>query len=65
MQDNNVPISGPFRIEKALKFVKSSGHNEFQGSSGWIEKFKTSHGTAVKVISGEMTMIVKIGYRRH
>lgn len=53
MRDQNVPISGPFIIEKALTFAKALGYDEFQGSNGWLEKFKKRHGIAAKVISGE------------
>jgi len=53
MRDKNVPISGPFITEKALDFAKTLGHDEFRGSSGWLEKFKRRHGIVAKVISGE------------
>ncbi|GBM03037.1 Tigger transposable element-derived protein 4 [Araneus ventricosus] len=53
MRDNNIPISGPFIIESALQFAKALGYDEFQGSNGWLEKFKRRHGIMAKVISGE------------
>ncbi|GBM86583.1 hypothetical protein AVEN_165885-1 [Araneus ventricosus] len=53
MRDKNVPISGPFIIEKGLKFAKALKYDEFQGSNGWLEKFKRRHGIMAKVISGE------------
>ncbi|GBM78059.1 hypothetical protein AVEN_154021-1 [Araneus ventricosus] len=53
MRDKNVPISGPFLIEKAPKFVKALGYDEFRGSNGWLEKFKRRHVIMEKVISGE------------
>ncbi|GBN26130.1 Tigger transposable element-derived protein 4 [Araneus ventricosus] len=53
MRDKNVPISGPFIIEKALQFAKALGCDEFRGSNGWLEKFKRRHGITAKVISGE------------
>ncbi|GBL72508.1 Tigger transposable element-derived protein 4 [Araneus ventricosus] len=53
MRDKNVPISGPFIIEKALQFVKALGYDEFRGSNGWLENFKRRHGIMSKVISGE------------
>ncbi|GBN32296.1 Tigger transposable element-derived protein 6 [Araneus ventricosus] len=53
MRDKNVPISGPFIIEKALQFAKALGYDEFRGSNGWIEKFKRRHGIMPKVITGE------------
>ncbi|GBM31694.1 Tigger transposable element-derived protein 6 [Araneus ventricosus] len=53
MRDKNVPISGPFIIEKALQFAKALGYDEFRGGNGWLEKFKGRHGIMAKVISGE------------
>ncbi|GBM76084.1 Tigger transposable element-derived protein 6 [Araneus ventricosus] len=53
MRDKNVPITGPFIIEKALHFAKALGYDEFRGSNGWLKKFKRRHGIMAKVISGE------------
>ncbi|GBM75063.1 Tigger transposable element-derived protein 6 [Araneus ventricosus] len=53
MRDKNVPISGPFIIEKALQFTKVLGYDDFRGSNGWLEKFKRRHGIMAKIISGE------------
>ncbi|GBM18493.1 Tigger transposable element-derived protein 4 [Araneus ventricosus] len=53
MRNKNVPISWPFRIEKALQFPKALGYDEFRGSNGWFEKFKRRHGIMAKVISDE------------
>lgn len=38
MRDKNVPISVPFIIEKALKFAKTLGYDEFRGNNEWPEK---------------------------
>ncbi|GBM51134.1 hypothetical protein AVEN_244179-1 [Araneus ventricosus] len=53
MRDKNVPISGPFIIEKFLQFAKALEYDEFRGDNGWLEKFKERHGSMAKVISGE------------
>ncbi|GBL84871.1 Tigger transposable element-derived protein 6 [Araneus ventricosus] len=53
MRDKNVPISGPFIIEKALQFAKALGYDDFQESNGWLEKFKRRHRIMAKVISGD------------
>ncbi|GBO44628.1 Tigger transposable element-derived protein 6 [Araneus ventricosus] len=58
MRDKNVPMSGPFIIEKALQFAKTLEYDEFQGSNGWLEKFKR-HLILAKVISGERKDIDK------
>nr|XP_042907454.1 tigger transposable element-derived protein 4-like [Parasteatoda tepidariorum] len=53
MRDKNVPISGPLITEKAMQFAKALGHDEFRGSSGWLDKFKRKQGIVGKVMSGE------------
>ncbi|GBN23535.1 Tigger transposable element-derived protein 6 [Araneus ventricosus] len=53
MRDENVPISGPFIIEKALQFANALEYDEFRGRNRWLEKFKRRHGIMAKVISGE------------
>ncbi|GFS58280.1 tigger transposable element-derived protein 4 [Nephila pilipes] len=53
MRDKNVPISGPFVIEKTLQFSKALEYEQFLGSNGWQEKFKKRHGIVAKVQSGE------------
>ncbi|GFU39838.1 major centromere autoantigen B [Nephila pilipes] len=53
IRDKNVPISGPFVIEKALQLEKALGYYQFLGSNGWLEKFKKKHGIVAKVQSGE------------
>ncbi|GFS68882.1 tigger transposable element-derived protein 4 [Nephila pilipes] len=65
MRDKNVPISGPFVIEKALQFAKALGYDQFPGSNRWLEKFKKRHGIVAKAKMGKvkmlMIMILKIG----
>ncbi|GBN87660.1 Tigger transposable element-derived protein 6 [Araneus ventricosus] len=53
MRDKNIPISGPFIIEKTLQFAKALDYDEFRESNGWLEKFKRRNGIMAKVISGE------------
>ncbi|GBM22835.1 hypothetical protein AVEN_86219-1 [Araneus ventricosus] len=53
MPYKNVPIPGPFIIEKALQFAKTLGYDEFRGSNGRFDKLKRKHGIMAKVISGE------------
>ncbi|GFS54188.1 tigger transposable element-derived protein 4 [Nephila pilipes] len=55
MRDKNVPISGPFIIERALQFAKALGYDQFLGSNGWLEKFKKRRGIVAKVQSGEIS----------
>ncbi|GBL86243.1 hypothetical protein AVEN_21362-1 [Araneus ventricosus] len=54
MRDKNVPMSGPFIIEKALQFAKALGYEEFRGSNGWLKKkIKRRQEIMAKVITGE------------
>ena len=39
--------------EKVVEYAKVLGHEEFQASSGWLDKFKKCHSIKEKVISGE------------
>ncbi|GBM09821.1 Jerky -like [Araneus ventricosus] len=49
-----VPTSGIMIQQKALNFnSKLGGSKEFQASSGWLEKFKNSHGIHQLSIVGE------------
>ncbi|GBL78319.1 Tigger transposable element-derived protein 4 [Araneus ventricosus] len=40
MLDKNVPISGPFIIEKALQFAKALGYDEFQGINDGLKNLR-------------------------
>ncbi|GBN40774.1 hypothetical protein AVEN_932-1 [Araneus ventricosus] len=49
-----VPTSGIMIQQKALNFnSKPGGSKEFQGSSGWLERFKNRHGIRQLSIVGE------------
>ncbi|GFV84184.1 tigger transposable element-derived protein 4 [Trichonephila clavipes] len=43
MRDKNVPISGPFVIEKDLRFANALRYDQFLGRNGWLEKLKKRH----------------------
>ncbi|XP_054711365.1 tigger transposable element-derived protein 6-like [Uloborus diversus] len=53
VRDQNLPISGPLIKEKALEYAKHFGCDDFQASSGWLDKFKKRHAIKEKVVSGE------------
>ncbi|GFT27634.1 tigger transposable element-derived protein 4 [Nephila pilipes] len=55
IRDKNVPICGPFVIEKPLLFAKTLGYHQFLGSYGWLEKFKKRHGIAAKESISEIS----------
>ena len=54
-RDVNVPISGPFLMEKASDLAKLLGvpDGQFKISSGWLERFKERHGISFKKVCGE------------
>ncbi|XP_042894041.1 tigger transposable element-derived protein 4-like [Penaeus japonicus] len=53
MRAANVPTSGRMVKEKALEYAASQGIDEFKGSTGWLDKFKTRHNINCTVLSGE------------
>ncbi|XP_054709194.1 tigger transposable element-derived protein 6-like [Uloborus diversus] len=53
VRDQNLPISGPLIKEKVLEYAKHFGCDDFQASSGWLNKFKKRHAIKEKVVPGE------------
>ena len=52
MRHSNIPVSGPLKIEKVIKFAKELGYEKFQGNSEWLEKFMKRHQWVTKIICG-------------
>ena len=54
-RDHNVPISGPFMMQRAGELAVKLGipKGEFKCSNGWLEHFKECHGISFKRICGE------------
>ena len=53
-----VPISGPMIQLKAREFAKKIDVNStFQGSNGWLEKFKRRHNVVQFTVVGEKTTV--------
>ncbi|MEW8546499.1 MAG: transposase, partial [Candidatus Thiodiazotropha sp.] len=54
-RDQNVPITGPFMMEKATGLAERLGvpEGQFKVSSGWLERFKERHGISFKRVCGE------------
>lgn len=40
-RERNLPVSGNILKEKAIDFSKTMGENDFKGSTGWLDKFKS------------------------
>ena len=53
--DQNVPITGPFMMEKSSGLAKRLGvpKGQFKVSSSWLEWFKEKHGIIFKQVCGE------------
>lgn len=49
----NLPISGPLMKQKAKEFADALGHEDFEASTGWLDKFKKRHGIVAKTLCGE------------
>lgn len=44
VRNQNLPLSGPLIKEKAIAYAEMLGIDDFQASSGWLDKFKKRHG---------------------
>lgn len=53
MRSRNVAINGPLIREKALQFATTLGHEHFQASVGWLNRFRERYGIVAKFICGE------------
>lgn len=50
MRMKNIPINGPMLQQKAREFAIQLGHQNFEGSSGWLFRFRERHGLTVKTM---------------
>ena len=50
MKRKNIPINGPMLQQKAREFAVQLGHQNFEGSSGWLFRFRERHGLTVKTM---------------
>lgn len=59
-RDHNVPISGPFMMQRAVDLAEKLGvpKGEFKCSNGWLDRFKERHGISFKRICGEENSVV-------
>jgi hypothetical protein len=53
----NIPVGGLLLREKADKFAKKLGHNSFQCSVGWLDRFKSRHGIVFRDVCGEAASV--------
>jgi hypothetical protein len=53
MRAKNAPVSGPLLREKAREYTTALGHDEFQASVGWLNRFRDRNGIVAKVLCGE------------
>lgn len=49
----NLPVNGNIVTEKAHEIAKRLNIDNFTGSGGWIDRFKTRHGIVYRQICGE------------
>ena len=53
VRSKNIPISGPLLREKAVEYSRALGHDDFQASVGWLNRFRDRYGIRAKVLCGE------------
>lgn len=52
-RSKNLPVSGVLLKQKAKEFADSLGHEDFEASTGWLDKFKNRHNIVGKTLCGE------------
>lgn len=52
-RSRNIPINGPLLREKACQLATMLGVEHFQGSVGWMNRFRDRYGVVAKTICGE------------
>ena len=57
IRDQSVPVSGSILRAKAEELSKKLGHEQFQCSSGWLQRFKERHAIVQKKICGESASV--------
>ena len=50
---SNVPVDGPMLVEQARIIAERIGGDTFEGTSGWLEKWKRRHNIGQMNIAGE------------
>ena len=61
VRDQNIAVSGDLLREKARFFASRLGisENDFDCSSGWLERFKTHHNITFKKVCGESKSVAE------
>ena len=50
-RERNFPVSGTLLKEKAVHFAKELQIDDFKGSDGWFDRWKTRHSVTFKTVS--------------
>lgn len=53
VRSRNLPVSGPMIEQKAKDMAFLLGREDFQGGSGWLQRFKERHEIVGKAVTGE------------
>ena len=53
VRSQNILVSGPMLKEKAMAYARQLQIADFQGSDGWLDRWKTRHCVIFKTIAGE------------
>jgi hypothetical protein len=52
-RSRNIPICGPLMKAEALRIAKKLGRDNFEASTGWLDRFKVRHGIVFNTAAGE------------
>ncbi|XP_035219126.1 uncharacterized protein LOC118192297 [Stegodyphus dumicola] len=61
MRTKNCKVNGPMLKQKAREFAQYLGHTNFEGSSGWLSRFRERYGLSVKAMEGDGNINVVTG----
>ncbi|XP_065359828.1 uncharacterized protein LOC135953766 [Calliphora vicina] len=61
----NLPISGPLMKQKTKEFADALGHEDFEASTGWLDKFKKRHCIVAKTLCLESADANKTNFDEH
>jgi hypothetical protein len=56
-RSRNIPICGPLMKAEALRIAKKLGRDNFEASTGWLDRFKVRHKIVFNTAAGESAAV--------